>query len=97
MQEADAILANIGKQPGVLGTLVMTTNGITIKSTFSGAEAANYAAVVSDFIKRTQTCTESIIPGQPLQVLRVRSFKNELIIIPEKAFTLVVVQDSGAA
>lgn len=96
MAEVTAILDNIGKQTGVLGTVVMTNSGIVVKTTFTPAEAANYAAVVSDFLKRTKTCTDILTPGQGLQVVRVRSFKNELIVCPDETFTLIIVQDSGA-
>ena len=97
MSEVSAILDNIGKQTGVLGTIVMTNGGIVVKTSFTPSDAANYAAVVSDFLKRTKNCTDALTPGQGLQVVRIRSFKNELIIIPDESFTLVIVQDSGAA
>lgn len=96
-KESAAILENIRRQPGVLGTILMASNGIMIKSTFGDAETAEYTTLISDFIQRTRVCTNDLLPGQNLQVLRVRSFKNEIIIIPDKVFTLAIVQDSGIA
>jgi dynein light chain roadblock-type len=94
MSESEAILENIGRQPGVLGTLVMANNGIPIRSTFSATDAAQYAALVASFLSKAKTDIAHLVAAESIQVMRVRSFKNELFIIPDANFTLVVVQDS---
>jgi predicted regulator of Ras-like GTPase activity (Roadblock/LC7/MglB family) len=94
MGESDAILERIGSQPGVLGTLVMTNTGIPVTTTFSAADAALYAALVADFLGKARASASALVEGQNVQVLRVRSFKNELIIIPHTHLTLVIVQDA---
>jgi dynein light chain roadblock-type len=81
MGEFAEILQRIGSQPGVLGTLVMSNNGIPVTNTFSPSDSAQYAALVADFLAKARTGTGTIIDGQNIQVLRGRSFKNELIII----------------
>jgi dynein light chain roadblock-type len=87
-------LERIGSQPGVLGTLVMSNNGIPITTTFSPADAAQYAALVANFLSKARTIASDLNDGQAVQVLRVRSFKNELIIIPHTHLTLLIVQDA---
>jgi predicted regulator of Ras-like GTPase activity (Roadblock/LC7/MglB family) len=97
MGESAEILERIGSQPGVLGTLVMSNTGIPVTTTFSAVDAALYAALVADFTKKVQTCASALVEGQALQVFRVRSFKNELIVIPHTHLTLVIVQDAVVA
>jgi predicted regulator of Ras-like GTPase activity (Roadblock/LC7/MglB family) len=94
MTESAEILERIGSQPGVLGTLVMSNTGIPVKTTLSPADAAQYAALVASFVTKARAAAPDLNGGQDIQVLRVRSFKNELIIIPHTHLTLVIVQDA---
>jgi predicted regulator of Ras-like GTPase activity (Roadblock/LC7/MglB family) len=94
MAESEAILENIGRQPGVLGTMVMSNSGIPIRATFSPTDAAQYAALVANFLTKARADVGNLVPGENIQVIMVRSFKNELFIIPDANFSLVVVQDS---
>jgi dynein light chain roadblock-type len=98
MSDSRAILQNIGSQPGVLGTVVLANStGIPITSSLSAADAAQYAALVTAFISRSWSILSELVQGQPLQVVRVRTFKNELIIIPDHHITLVIIQDAVVA
>jgi dynein light chain roadblock-type len=98
MTDCQTILHNIGSQPGVLGTLVIANStGQVVTSSLSPADAAQSAALVTAFMARSKSALSDLAQGQHLQVVRVRSFKNEIIIIPDQHFTLVVVQDALVA
>lgn len=98
METSQEILDSIESQPGVIGTILMLTNsGVTIKTSLKDTEASKYSSIVSDFIKRSIKTINSISPDDKIQCLRLRSFKNEILIFPDKVFTLVAIQDAMAA
>ncbi|OHT11587.1 Roadblock/LC7 domain containing protein [Tritrichomonas foetus] len=77
----------------------MTYNGLPIRTSFKDAEAIHYAALISEFIRKAKSVVEpSLLNGTPIDVIRIRSNKNEIIIAPDsKGETiLVVVQDALA-
>lgn len=96
MSETDAILANIKSKPGVLGYMIFFQNGgkyTTVKTTFSDAECSYYSYYLSPYLKKLQKTSHEIMGG-PARCIRIRSYKNELIILPDQMYTLVIVQDS---
>lgn len=98
MESTQEILGSIESQPGVIGTILMLTgSGVTIKTSLKDTEAAKYSYIVSDFIKRSMKTVGSISPDDKIQCLRIRSFKNEILIFPDKVFTLIVIQDAMVA
>lgn len=92
-QEIENVLQNIQSQPGVIGYVTMTGNGVPIKTTFSDNETLQYCGLVSDFVAKSQAAVGGKVLSKPLDVIRIRSKKNEIIITPEKDFILMVVQD----
>lgn len=98
LNSSQEILDSIESQPGVIGTILMLTgSGVTIKTTLKDTEAAKYSSIVSDFIKRSKATVNSISPDDKIQCLRIRSFKNEILIFPDKVFTLIAIQDAMVA
>lgn len=95
MSEIDGVLKVLGNQPGVIGTIVMKMNGLPIRSTFKDAETVHYAGLVSEFVKKAKSSLETNILQNPINVIRVRSHKNEIIITPDADLILVVVQDAN--
>ena len=96
--EIDHIMKGLGNQPGVLGTMVMNSNGLPIRTTFRDAEAVHYSALISELLRKSKSVVEPLMGGQ-IDVIRIRSHKNEIIITPSDAksdIILVVVQDASA-
>jgi dynein light chain roadblock-type len=96
--EIDGILKGLGNLTGVIGTMVMNSNGLPIRTTFKDSEAIHYAAFISEFLRKLRTVLEPML-GAPIDIIRVRSHKNEIIIAPsdqKSDVILVVVQDASA-
>ena len=92
--EIDSVLKNLQGQPGVLGTLIMKTNGLPYKTSFRETETIHYAGLVSEFVKKCRQTLEGVIWNEPITSIRVRSHKNEIIIVPDNDLILVVVQEA---
>lgn len=95
MSETDALMKHLGNQPGVIGTIIMKMNGLPIKSTFKEAETVHYAGLVGSFVKKAKSSLESGILQNPINVIRIRSHKNEIIITPDNDLILICVQDAS--
>jgi predicted regulator of Ras-like GTPase activity (Roadblock/LC7/MglB family) len=96
--EIDGIMKGVGNLTGVLGTMVMNANGLPIRTTFKDAETIHYAALISEFLRKARTVVEPLM-GNPIDIIRIRSQKNEIIIAPsdqKSDVILVVVQDASA-
>ena len=92
-QEIENVLKSFETQPGFIGYVVMTADGLPVKTTFGNNETLQYCGLVSDFVSKAQSTVGGKVITKPLDVIRLRSKKNELIITPEKDFILLVVQD----
>ena len=96
-QEIEKVLSNLQEQQGVIGYVVMTGSGLPVKTTFGNNETLQYCGLVSDYVSKAQAAVGGRLLTKPLDVLRIRSKKNELIITPEKDFILLVIQDVSVA
>lgn len=96
--EIEGIMKGLGNLTGVVGTMTMNTNGLPIRTTFKDAEAVHYAALISEFIRKAKSTVDPLVNGTPIDIIRVRSHKNEIIICPDlkNDLVLVVVQDAMA-
>jgi dynein light chain roadblock-type len=93
MSIAERLLSEISRKDGVLGTIVMTDEGVAIQSDFSEAETNVYSSLVAHFVQRTKKALEEIGDAGEPEVIRVRSKKHEMVIAPFGKFVLLVVQD----
>ena len=96
--EIDALMKGLGNLTGVIGTMVMNSNGLPIRTTFRDEQAVHYAGLISELLRKSKSCVEPLLGGQ-VDVIRIRSHKNEIIITPSDTksdLILIVVQDASA-
>lgn len=97
MTDLESAFKEISAEPGVIGTMVLKMNGLPVKTTFSDQETLRYAGLITEFVKKAKGSLENTLVSNPLNVIRIRSHKNEIIITPEGDYMLVVVQDASAS
>ena len=93
MNEAEKILSDLSSREGVIGTITMTKDGVPIRSTFKDEETNLYSPLVSNFVQRTHKALEGMSEAGELEIIRIRSKKNELIVTPYRDYIFVAVQD----
>ncbi|CAL8463473.1 g3007 [Coccomyxa elongata] len=99
-------MKRIHSHRGVRGTVVVNGDGIPIRTTLDRDEANQYAALASQLTSRARRAVKNLAAGaaseveDELQVVRVRSKKHEVIILPDfdknREFMLIVIQDPSA-
>ena len=91
--EVEETLKRIQSHKGVYGVLIMSNEGIPIRSNMSDSETENYAALVSQLAFKASGVVRTLDDNDELTFLRVRSKKHEIMIAPDKDYCLVVIQN----
>lgn len=78
---------------GVEGVVVMSVEGVPIRTTLDKEKTVQFAALFSHLSTKAGSLIKKINERDSLQVLRLRSVKHEIIITPEGDYILVVVQN----
>ena len=94
-EKIEQILSQISSRPGVIGVVVTSKDGIPVKSTIPTQDAGTYGLCVGELVRKARIVLSDLTPNEKLRIFRIRSFKNELIIIPDGDFILLIIQDSS--
>jgi dynein light chain roadblock-type len=82
---------------GVIGIIIINSDGIAIRSTLDNDLTVQYAALMSQFTVKARGVVRNLDPDNDLKFVRIRSKKHEIMIAPEfektREYYLVVVQD----
>jgi dynein light chain roadblock-type len=90
--EVEETLKRVQSHKGVKGVIIMTAEGVCIRTTMSPEETESYSALVSQLAMKAAGVVKVIDESDELAFLRVRSKKQEIMIAPDKDYILVVVQ-----
>ncbi|KAK5648237.1 hypothetical protein RI129_003129 [Pyrocoelia pectoralis] len=91
--EVEDTLKRIQSHKGVVGTIVVNSEGIPIKTTLDNTTTVQYAGLISALADKARSVVRDLDPSNDLTFLRIRSKKNEIMVAPDKEFILIVVQN----
>ncbi|KAJ8976374.1 hypothetical protein NQ317_003228 [Molorchus minor] len=91
--EVDETMKRIQSHKGVVGTIVVNSEGIAIKSTLDNTTTVQYAGLISSLMDKARSVVRDLDPSNDLTFLRIRSKKHEIMVAPDKEFILIVVQN----
>ena len=90
--EIDDTIKRLSSHKGVVGVLVISNEGIPIRSTLDNALAVQYAALITQLSQKSQMVVQDIDAQDELEYLRVRTKKYEWMIAPNPDYCLIVIQ-----
>ncbi|XP_051883912.1 dynein light chain roadblock-type 2-like [Pristis pectinata] len=94
MSEVEETLKRIQSHKGVIGTIVVNSEGIPIRTTLDNSTTVQYAGLYSiNLHEKLGALSEDIDPQNDLTFLRVRSKKHEIMVAPDKEYLLIVIQN----
>ncbi|GAQ78813.1 Dynein-associated protein Roadblock [Klebsormidium nitens] len=93
MSEIEETFKRVSSHKGVIGTIVVSADGIPIRTTFDSATTVQYAALVSNLALKSKSVVRDLDPENELTFVRIRSKKHEIMIAPDNGFILIVVQN----
>ncbi|KAL3287390.1 hypothetical protein HHI36_001863 [Cryptolaemus montrouzieri] len=91
--EVEDTLKRIQSHKGVVGIIVVNSEGIPIKSTLDNTTTVQYAGLISSLSDKARSVVRDLDPSNDLTFLRIRSKKHEIMVAPDKEFILMVIQN----
>uniref|UniRef100_A0A7S0VEN7 Dynein light chain roadblock n=1 Tax=Polytomella parva TaxID=51329 RepID=A0A7S0VEN7_9CHLO len=93
----EEVMKRIQSHKGVIGIIVVNSDGIAVKTTLDNDLTVQYAALTSHFTVKARSVVKTLNGGDDLSFIRIRSRKHEIMIAPEfektHEYYLVVVQE----
>ena len=71
--------------------MIVNSKGIAIKTTMNQIETMEYGSVINGFLTTAQNTLKSLHAEEEINFIRIRSNKHEIMIAPEKEFSLIVL------
>lgn len=93
MSEVDDVVKRIQANKGVIGLVIINNEGIVIRTTLDPDTTIQFAANVHDVNRKARSCIKELDPSNDLCLFRMRSNKHEIMVAPDKEYTMVVVQN----
>ena len=94
--EVEETLKRIQSHKGVTGVVIVNNAGIPIRSTLDSAETQQYATLLAQLTTKSRSTVRDLDPGDDLTFLRIRTKKHEIMIAPDKDYTLIVLQNPSS-
>uniref|UniRef100_A0A8C4NLC7 Dynein light chain roadblock n=1 Tax=Eptatretus burgeri TaxID=7764 RepID=A0A8C4NLC7_EPTBU len=95
MAEVEETLKRIQTQKGVVGVIVINSEGMPIRSTMDNNTTVQYASLMQQLAAKARSAVRDVDPQNDLTFLRIRSRKNEILVAPEKDYLLIVIQNTN--
>uniref|UniRef100_A0A0B6ZK16 Dynein light chain roadblock n=1 Tax=Arion vulgaris TaxID=1028688 RepID=A0A0B6ZK16_9EUPU len=91
-QEIDETVKRIQAHKGVLGIIIINSDGIPIKSTLDNTTSVHYASHIHSLVSKAHSVIKEIDSTNDLRFLRIRSKKHEILVAPEHEYCMIVIQ-----
>lgn len=95
--DIEELIKRITSHRGVRGFLILNNEGIAIRHSFTEASrelAVQYAALFQSLAMKAKNVLQEIDSNNELQLIRLRSKKDEIIVAPDNKYMLVIIQDA---
>ncbi|CAH1114617.1 unnamed protein product [Psylliodes chrysocephalus] len=92
-QEVEETMKRIQSHKGIVGTIIVNSEGVPIKTTLDNTTTVQYAGLISSLADKARSVVRDLDPSNDLTFLRIRSKKHEIMVAPDKEFILIVVQN----
>ncbi|XP_034042327.1 dynein light chain roadblock-type 2-like [Thalassophryne amazonica] len=91
--DVEETLKRIEAHEGVIGTVVVNTKGIIMRTSLDNCTAAQYASLFRQLMIKARDTVRDIDPQNDLTFLRIRSDKHEIMVSSDNGFLVIVIQE----
>ncbi|KAJ8303042.1 hypothetical protein KUTeg_019438 [Tegillarca granosa] len=91
--EVEEKIKRVSSYKGVIGLIIVDSDGIPIRTTLDNSTTVQYASQVTQMNQKARSCVRDLDPSNDLTFLRMRSKKHEIMVAPGKDYTLIVIQN----
>ena len=93
--EVEESLQRLVGMKGVVGGVVMTMAGETIRSTLDVTTTGQVSGIMSSLVKLARERLTDMDPSSELNLLRMRTTKHQFVVVPDTEWLLIVVMNSS--
>ncbi|XP_026728493.1 dynein light chain roadblock-type 1-like [Trichoplusia ni] len=93
---ANPIVDRIMDDDSVEGVVMTNREGAPILTNVSVTGATNYGRALHKFGLLSQMYVKELNPTEEIMIIRIRTRKNEIMVAPDKEFSIVVIQHARA-
>lgn len=94
--DIEELVKRVETHPGVRGFLILNSEGIAIRHSFTEASrelAVQYASLFQSLAMKAKSVVQDMDSNNELQLIRLRSKKNEVIVAPDAKYILIVIHE----
>ena len=73
--------------------MIVNSKGIAIETTMSNSDTIEYGSLISQFTTNVSLSIKSIHQEEEVTFIRIRSKQHEIMIAPDKEYSLIVIQN----
>jgi len=92
MSEVEDTIKRLAAHKGVTGIIIVNCEGIPVRTTFDNSTSLHYATQMHMLTSKARSTVRDLDPQNDLTFLRIRSRKSEIMVAPDKEYSLIVVQ-----
>ena len=96
VNEAEETFKRLIALPGVQGIMVMNSEGIPIRTTLPQNNTALVVGLLHGLLLKTKAAIKELDHQNELSFIRLRSHKDEILVAPDREFTMIVIQQPAA-
>ncbi|KAG5455116.1 Dynein light chain roadblock-type 2 [Clonorchis sinensis] len=95
MSEVEEIFKRLLSHKGVMGAIIASSDGIAIRSTMDNSTTVQYCGLIQQLTAKARSAVRDLDPSNDLTFLRIRSKRHEIMVAPDRDYSLIVVQETG--
>jgi len=92
--EVEETLKRLVAHKGVIGTIIVNSEGIPIKSTLDQHTTTQYSGLINQLVDQAKNMFKEIDSSNDLTFMRLRTKKHEIMIAPDRDYLLIVIQNT---
>ena len=101
MSKIEEAFNRISTHKGVVGIIIINSTGTAIKSTMERDQTIEYSTLISQFLSKARQSLQKALnelatTTDELTFFRLRSKNHEIMIAPDKEYSLIVIQNPNA-
>lgn len=93
--EVEETLKRLVAHKGVIGTIIVNSEGIPIKSTLDQHTTTQYSGLINQLVDQAKNMFKEIDASNDLTFMRLRTKKHEIMIAPDRDYLLIVIQNTN--
>lgn len=95
-QKVEEALNRISTHMGVLGVIIVNKKGVAVRTTMNDFDTINKGSLITQFIDNASLTIKKLHPEEEITFIKIRSSMYEIMIAPDRDFSMIVLQDDPA-